>query len=249
MKSRRPSIRRAALLLAPLVTATASAFAPLGCGDVSTSPTDVVDGGSDAGSEPVVETLYPSGEPLPGFDTCEVVITTNLRFEGAGHEEVCTPLEYETNPPSSGDHWNRWAAYGIYEVPVPREMYVHDMEHGAVVLAYDCEGPCPEVVDALTSVYAGVAADPLCTSSPSVNARLLLTPDPKLDRPIAAAAWRATYTATCIDLPSLKTFVSERYGRGTEATCAQGVVLGDGGVDCSDGGTGAGGGGHGGSGP
>jgi hypothetical protein len=253
MKSLRPSIRPIgrpwAMALVTLGVASASALAPLGCGDVTDSTTVGVDGGTDANADPVVETLYPSGKPLPGFDTCEVVITTNIVQNTAEHRDVCTPLEYETNPPSGGNHWNKWAAFGIYEVAVPREMYVHDMEHGAVVLAYDCADACPEVVDALSSVYAGVAADPLCISSSSVNARLLLTPDPKLDTPIAAAAWGATYTATCIDLPSLEDFVSRRYGRGTEATCAQGVTLGDAGVDCTDGGTGVGGSGQGGHGP
>jgi hypothetical protein len=53
----------------------------------------------------------------------------------------------------------------------------------------------------------------------------VLTPDPDLDTPIAASAWGATYTATCIDTASLAAFVSEAYGKGPETTCANGEDL------------------------
>ena len=106
---------------------------------------------------------------------------------------------------------------------MPRESYVHDMEHGAVVLLYKCESSCPEIVKMLEEVRAEVAPDSLCLSSAgSPPARIVLTPDPDLETPIAAGAWGATYTATCIDKASLAKFVADVYGKGTEATCFNG---------------------------
>jgi len=179
--------------------------------------------------------LTPDAPPLPGEAKCEVVQETGIDIDPALHVEVCTDVKYTTNPPSGGNHWPEWAAYRKYSVVVPREMYVHDLEHGAVVLAYRCADACPEVVAALEEVFDNAAGDPLCLSAGAgIKARLVLTPDPELATPIAAAAWGATYTATCIDKPSLTEFVAKVYGRGTEATCFNGTdIEAAGPPDCS----------------
>lgn len=182
------------------------------------------------GDEPVTptgplttEVLTPDAPPLPGQTECRVVVTTNIAIPAAAHKTVCTPITYATNPPSGGNHWGQWVAFKKYTTAVPREMYVHDLEHGAVVLSYRCDDGCPDVVAALGKVFDEAAGDPLCLSAGSTpKARLVLTPDPKLDTPIAASAWGATYTATCIDVPSLSAFVSANYGKGPEATCYAG---------------------------
>jgi Protein of unknown function (DUF3105) len=175
-----------------------------------------------------VVTLLPDAPPLLGEAECKVVITTGLPTGRAAHVDVCTPVAYATNPPSSGDHWPVWAAYKAYEVPVPREMYVHNLEHGAVVLAYRCASECPEVLALLEEVRVEAASDPLCLTRPGgPAARLVLTPDPHLDTPVAAAAWGATYTATCLDKPSLARFVAQHYARGPENTCGDGKAIDD----------------------
>ncbi len=172
------------------------------------------------------EVLTPGAPPLPGQTECRVEINTNIPVTEASHLDICTNISYTTNPPSGGNHWGQWAAFKKYTLQVPREMYVHDMEHGAVVLSYRCGGECAEVVSALEKVFDGANADPLCLSAGSTpRARLVLTPDPELDTPIAASAWGATYTATCIDTDSLAKFVSANYGKGPEATCFQGQDL------------------------
>ena len=172
------------------------------------------------------EVLTPDAPPLPGETACRVVKTTNIPVASASHVALCTDVSYETNPPSGGDHWGQWAAFKKYTTPVPREMYVHDLEHGAIVLAYRCDGACPEVVEALAEVFDEAAADPLCLSAGAgPKARLVLTPDADLDTPIAAAAWGATYTATCIDKASLAAFVVEAYGKGPEQVCSDGVDI------------------------
>ena len=119
--------------------------------------------GSGSGGSPVTTTLHPSAPPLPGEAACKVVEVTGIPEPDFNHIQPCTPLTYATNPPSGGDHWPIWAAFKIYTTPVPREMYVHDLEHGAIVLAYKCTGACPDVVAALTSVLDAMS-DPECLS-------------------------------------------------------------------------------------
>jgi len=207
-------------------------------GDAGSDADSGSDGDGDGGEPPDEEivTLHPDQPPLPGETECKVVITTGIAVPNAMHVPLCTPVDYATNPPSGGPHWPRWAAYTKYDVVVPREVYVHDMEHGAVVLAYRCEEPCPDVVDFLTTAFDEFPPDALCVTSGGTN-RLVLTPDPELDAPVAAAAWGATYVATCLDRDSLDEFMEGRYGKGTESTCAQGVAVGspDAGLDCDAG--------------
>lgn len=202
----------------------------LACADDASSSGGGGAGGGQGGSggevpDPIVTVLTPDGEPLPGQGECKVTITTQLPNDGQTHVPICTEVEYSTNPPASGDHWPIWAAFGHYEQPVPREMLLHDLEHGAIVMAHDCEGECPEVLAAFDQVIDDFGVDTICVagmSPPLVESRFVVTPDPELDAPIALSAWRATYVATCIDPPSLAEFVEAHYGAGPENLCAQG---------------------------
>jgi hypothetical protein len=199
----------------------------------------LVSSGCSEGDDPPPQNrvvLHPGAPPLPGESTCEVVITTAIPVASAQHVQACTPVGYATNPPSGGDHWPMWAAFKSYAVPVPREMYVHNLEHGGVVLAYRCTDPCPEVIGALQAAIDGAGDDPKCAPLPAgPRVRLLLTPDDALDTPVAAAAWGATYTATCLDSGSLSSFIASAYAKGPEDLCSQGIAIDDpaaGGPDC-----------------
>ncbi len=179
--------------------------------------------GDDPTAMGVTTTLHPGAPPLPGESECTVTEVTEIPETSAAHLATCTAITYATNPPSGGDHWAVWAAFKKYDQPIPREMLVHDLEHGAIALLYRCAGECPDVVAALTKVFDGMA-DPLCLMVPGgPPARMILAPDPELPTPIAAAAWGATYTATCIDVPSLQAFANAHYAQGPENLCTNGV--------------------------
>ena len=57
---------------------------------------------------------------------------------------------YNSNPPTSGNHFPSPAAFKIYESPVPKENLVHSMEHGGVVVWYNTDNQ--NVVNQLKSV-------------------------------------------------------------------------------------------------
>ena len=59
--------------------------------------------------------------------------------EGNEHVEAGTDVEYETSPPTSGDHWppENVADAGFYPGEVPEESLVHNLEHGQIVIWYD----------------------------------------------------------------------------------------------------------------
>lgn len=227
---------RSAVLLGAFLAPVAGILLAPGCGNV-TSETggSSGNGGAGGGGGGNVTILHPDAPPLDGAASCDVTITTGIPVKSAKHVELCSHVKYATNPPSGGDHWPEWAAFQSYDTPVPREQYVHDLEHGALVLLYKCDGACPDVLAALDAGRAAVSGDALCLQSAGPTERVVITPDPLLDTPIAVAAWGATYTATCIDKASLVDFAKAHYGHGTEDICAQGYP-----IACTDAGADAG---------
>lgn len=44
--------------------------------------------------------------------------------------------EWNSNPPTSGPHYQEWAVWGFYDEEVPLVKSVHNLEHGGVVIHY-----------------------------------------------------------------------------------------------------------------
>jgi hypothetical protein len=83
------------------------------------------------------------------------------------------------NPPLGGDHCPMWLPCRVWDTAQPRCEWIHNLEHGHAVLAYNCPTGCADLVKQLTDVWNG-RGDPK---------RILVTPDPKLPRRIAAIVW------------------------------------------------------------
>ncbi len=164
---------------------------------------------------------------------CQIVVDSPPLLPGEHVGTTTDIMTWNSNPPSSGQHFPIWAAYQEFTDPVPRGYYVHDLEHGAVVLLHNCANDggspdasspeCQSIIDGLHQVAAGLADDPLCVAGgQGIRVRVVTTPDPLLTNKVAAAAWGWTYNATCMDVPTLLDFVKAHYGQGTETTCSNG---------------------------
>jgi hypothetical protein len=140
---------------------------------------------------------------------------------------VCSTLSWNSNPPTSGPHYPIWAGFQIYGDPVPRGFYLHSMEHSAVVLAYNCDlvtaagGDCASLAGQLAQYRTNRPKDPLCADV--VHNRIIVTPDPALDVPFAAAAWGHMIKADCFDMAEVDDFVSQFYGMNYENFCTGGT--------------------------
>lgn len=167
-------------------------------------------------------TERPSRDPIAPFDEC-VVTTYREPAQSRDHHAPCSDVPLQSLPPTGGDHFGVWAAFGTYDAPVPWGFLVHSMEHGAVVLAYRCDESCPEVVAELQAIADGMD-DPLCRGE-DVRHRVIVVPMPDLDVAVAALAWEHGYLATCLDPPSLRAFVEAHYGRAPEDLCVPGVDM------------------------
>jgi len=145
-------------------------------------------------------------------------------IEGQTHVATCSYVKYQTNPPSSGDHYSVWGAFTTYTEPLPEGFWVHDLEHGAIVLTYNCPGGCDDEVAAAQAMIDAYPDDPICTQSGgTVRHRFVMTPDPGLDVRFAASAWGWTLRANCFDKDAFLAFARARYGFGPEVLCQDGV--------------------------
>lgn len=205
----RSLFRASPLFLLPLALLSA-------CG--STTPGASDDAGSTAKADARVRPTQPI---IIDAGACKATITAPPLMD-APHVPIGTAVTYNSNPPSSGPHYPLWAAFREYDVPVDRRYYVHDLEHGAVVLAYKCAtaAECPELVEGLRKVVANIKTDPLCMAP--IRVRYVLTPDPLLATKVAIAAWGYTYTADCLDVPTLSAFANDNYAQGPENFCSEG---------------------------
>ena len=52
-----------------------------------------------------------------------------------------------SRPPTSGPHYGDWwRTYGLVDQALPAGVWLHNLEHGAVVLLYNCPSACPDLV-------------------------------------------------------------------------------------------------------
>lgn len=162
----------------------------------------------------------PPGGPLP-MGACAPQ-QRMVPDEGADHVATGTQLSFASNPPASGKHYPLWGRWGVHPEVLPRGHWVHNLEHGGVALLYRCDGACPEIEAGLRAVMDNAPTDSACSSA--IRTRLVLTPDPLLDTKVAAAAWTHTYTADCVDGPSLLEFIRSHYDQAPESLCNEGQI-------------------------
>ena len=53
------------------------------------------------------------------------------------HVAIGEEVDYSTTPPTSGDHWQRWADCGFYPEGLTDEIITHNLEHGNIVVNYN----------------------------------------------------------------------------------------------------------------
>ncbi|MGH2768512.1 MAG: DUF3105 domain-containing protein [Candidatus Methylomirabilales bacterium] len=125
-----------------------------------------------------------------------------LDSEGVAHLKFGDPPPaYKTNPATSGSHLENPALWGPYPgTTIPPEIYVHNMEHGGVVI-HTKPLPSEEVIEVVESYEVGV----------------IVHPNPAIDRPIAITSWQHLQTCDRVSVPVIRAFIKQRCGRGPEA--------------------------------
>lgn len=117
---------------------------------------------------------------------------------------------YNSNPPTSGWHYaDQVAPWGISSAPIPDEIQVHNLEHGGIVIQYDCPSGCPDVVSQLESFVNSVN-----------KIKVVLAPRPGLQaatgHPIALTAWTHLAYLDTVDEPFIRQFYQRFKDQGPE---------------------------------
>ncbi len=127
-------------------------------------------------------------------------------MESAEHVPVGTKVEYNTSPPTSGMHYDQPLPAGFYtEVDLaglvyPEQHAVHSMEHGYVVIWYNCaayEGPCEELTATLREIHE---------SSP---AKVVVMPWADMAEPVVLTSWAWEQRFETVNISGIEQYIRE----------------------------------------
>jgi hypothetical protein len=169
-------------------------------------------GSSDAGADTASTDTGPADAVLIDAGACSIEELAPA-LEGAAHTAACEQVPHTTNPPASGTHYGSWPFFRAYDQPVPWGYLLHAMEHGAVIIAYNCPDGCPAEVAAAKAVMEAV---PRKTTCPKPRPPVIVTPDPTLSVRFAAASWGHILRAPCFDSATFLRFATENANHGPE---------------------------------
>jgi hypothetical protein len=83
-------------------------------------------------------------------------------------------LDWNTFPPSNGQHYPAWAVWGFYTDAINPRMVVHNEEHGGVVLWWGPKTPKAQV-DGLNSLYSSDPAGMFGTPIAGLGSKVAIT--------------------------------------------------------------------------
>lgn len=125
----------------------------------------------------------------------------------AGQKHIAPPAKgtYNTDPPTSGDHYSQGAPNGpsftgVHPEAMTNEIQVHNLEHGHVGIQYDPKKIGPDVKAALEEVTKAHAQF------------VFMAPRPTQKVALAFTAWRRLSTCeTASDAATIKAFAESFY--------------------------------------
>ncbi|MEK7577729.1 MAG: DUF3105 domain-containing protein [Patescibacteria group bacterium] len=137
------------------------------------------------------------------------------RMEDQGREHV-SPQEventtYNSNPPTSGQHIVTWVKPGIYKIPQSEGELLHSLEHGYVVIHYNCAVNESEACKTLITELESIATKKKLF-------KLIVVPRPQLDTTIALTAWNYIDKFDSFDKKRIEKFIDYDRDHGPEQT-------------------------------
>jgi hypothetical protein len=114
----------------------------------------------------------------------------------ASHSHRAGTIDYPgKHPPSGGDHSSTPLTCGFYDQQPPDELAVHDLEHGAVWIAYDSK--------------TIVGADVQTLKAFAKQDHVVVSPYAGMSAPITIVAWEHRLEVQSVSDPRLQQFVDE----------------------------------------
>jgi hypothetical protein len=164
-----------------------------------------------------------SGDKAPGVPlpvAAREAGCTLITHPSEGHNHTVGPVKYQTNPPSSGNHYPVPASDGIYNQAPDITHLVHALEHGRTILWYKPGAPA-SVVDGMKTVFNRdprlQILTPNNTNMPYQVAasnwtgnRNVANPPPEFGHVIGCPTWNSKVPV------ALEAFIAQYKGKGPE---------------------------------
>ncbi len=125
-----------------------------------------------------------------------------------GREHIANDVTgsgYTESPATSGPHWfapitfavvPSPARWGVYELSLPDEVLVHNIEHGGVGIHYNCPAGCADLIATLENLV------------PPNRTQFIMSPYLNMDTKIAITAWRHHMYLDQFDEPLIREFIA-----------------------------------------
>jgi len=110
---------------------------------------------SITGSESSTDSASISPPGTTDIRILPIEVGVEVPSQGSDHVDEGVRVDYNSTPPTSGEHWPRWADCGFYSKSLPDERIVHNLEHGNIVVSYNFANPAQ--VTELREALEGVA--------------------------------------------------------------------------------------------
>ena len=108
-----------------------------------------------------------------------------VKLEDQGNAHIQMPSDphspYNSDPPTSGPHLPYIAPWGIHTESIARELQVHNLEDGGVVVQYRCATPWPELAANLARNVRRYETQVILAPYPEMRTRIALTAWTRLD--------------------------------------------------------------------
>lgn len=111
-------------------------------------------------------------------------------------------VTYNSDPPISGPHLPYLARWGLHDQPIPKELQVHNLEDGGVLVQYNCDRAAPDcksLVEKLSKIV-------------ELYGHAILAPYPSMSHKIALTAWSRIDKFDDFDEKRVRTFIESYMG-------------------------------------
>jgi hypothetical protein len=203
--------------LMPLALALGVLFAVAGCGSPGPSASGIPSVSYVGNSTcPTSGTTAYSPSP-PGVSSLPPV---GQAIDEMPHTHVAqgTSVMYNHDPPTSGCHYNLGYGNapiqtGAYDQMIQPEYWVHNLEHGYVVILYNCPSGCTSEFQQLRTWYKGLPKDP---TGVVPYAKVIIIPWSSMTVPFAAVSWDWYDPIPNFSIAEVQRFYANHVGHGPE---------------------------------
>ena len=155
--------------------------------------------------------------PVPSVLASEHFPSMGHQGHMRGDEQRFAHFKYNSDPPTSGYHLEAFSPTFVNSQPLPPYMQVHLLEHGNILLQYNCL--CPQIANALAAIaekFNGRLLPPGITQPSTQDVQrieegglaVVVAPYPSMKHTIALTAWTRLATLDSVDESGIVSFIN-----------------------------------------